>query len=111
MIGLITASRIIRERDLEWERKRQLELEEQQRRAELARLQQIERKRRDQLDSMVDRWIHSINLKQFLDECEKAISRETPSEAAHANWFAWARAYADEINPLTGGSWRKVAQA
>lgn len=41
MIGLITASRIIRERDLQRERERQRVLEEQERRTELARLQQI----------------------------------------------------------------------
>src|SRR5437773_1484076 len=110
---MITASSIIRERDLQRERERQRVLEEQQRRAELARLQQIENERRHQLDSMVSLWIHSLNVRRFIDECEKAMSAETPASSAGAQgeWLAWARAYADEINPLTGGSWRKVAQA
>jgi hypothetical protein len=104
MIGLITASRIIRERDLEWERKRQLELEEQQRRAELARLQQIEQGRRGQLDKLVDAWIRSLNIRQFLAHYENTLSKQgsTASENLEARWLSWARSYADELDPMTG---------
>lgn len=113
MIGLITASRIIRERDLEWERKRQLELEEQQQRAELARLQRIENERREKLNKMLSLWTHSMKLSQFLDECERILSTETaiPPEIDKARWLSWARAYANEINPLTNGSLQAMAQS
>src|SRR5581483_2064158 len=105
MVGLITASKIIHERDLEWERKRQRELEEQQRRAELARLQQIERARREQLNRLVDSWKRSLNLRQFLAECKKALTdgEGLQPQSSQARWLEWATAYADNLNPLTNG--------
>ena len=103
MVGLITASKIIRERDLEWERKRQRELEEQQRRAELARLQQIENERRRKLNLMVGSWIQSTNIRRFLVECEKILSNvgSIQSDTVESRWLAWARSYAEEIDPLS----------
>lgn len=105
MIGLITASRIIRERDLQRERERQRVLEEQQRRAELAHLQQIENERRKQLDRTVDSWIQSMNIRQFLVECEKTLSNGRPiqPESVESRWLAWARSYANQIDPFCEG--------
>ena len=108
MIGLITASRIIRERDLERQRKRQLELEEQQRREQLARLQQIEQNHRKQLNTLLEGWIRSNNLRQFLAECNESLaaSGELSSESPEVLWLEWARSYADKLNPFANGGLR-----
>ncbi len=101
IIGLMTASRIIRERDLQRERERQRVLEEQERRAELARLQQIENKRRAQLDTLVDSWIRTANLRSFLSKCEETLSKPTGSlSRSEAAWLLWAQNYADKLDPF-----------
>jgi hypothetical protein len=110
MVGLITASRIVRERGLEREREAIRQLEEERRREEMRRLQQIEDEHREELDTMADLWIKSVNLNQFLLECEKTLSTEAAilPEGIEARWLTWARACADELNPFTSGHLKAV---
>ena len=112
MVGLITASKILRERDLERERKELLRLEQERQYEEMERLQQIEDQHREELDTMSDLWIKSVNLRQFLLECEKTLTTEAPilPEGNEARWLAWARAYANEINPLTSGRLQQMTR-
>jgi hypothetical protein len=112
MVGLITASKILRERDLEREREELLRLEQERQYEEMERLQQIEDQHREELDTMADLWIKSVNLRQFLLECEKTLTTEAPilPEGNEARWLAWARAYADEINPLTSGRLQRMTR-
>jgi hypothetical protein len=112
MVGLITASKILRERDLERERQELLRLEQERQYEEMERTQQIEDQHREELDTMADLWIKSVNLRQFLLECEKTLTTEAPilPEGNEARWLAWARAYVDEINPLTSGRLQQMTR-
>lgn len=52
----------------------------------------------------------SRQLRRFLDRFEKALLAQGPltADSAEARWLAWARTYANEINPFTSGSIKQI---
>jgi GTP1/Obg family GTP-binding protein len=113
MVGLITASRIIRERDLEREREALRRLEEERQREEMRRLKQIEDQHRQELNAMAESWRQSGNLRQFILESVKTLAseKELSSDSAETQWLTWACAYADVVDPLKNGELQRVVRS
>jgi hypothetical protein len=83
----------------EWEKQRQ-------RRAELARLRQIELERRDDLEKQATNWVKSQQLREYIQAVEMAAATKGISGLSHegfAFWMRWANAHADRLDPLTHG--------
>lgn len=81
-----------------WERERQ---EEEHRRWE----EQERRRKEEEKIKRLEKWVPDCNqshkIRQFLSEVEKAATEnETQKTANLAEWIAWARAYADSIDPI-----------
>jgi hypothetical protein len=111
MVGMITAAEIIRIKNLQYEQERQRRLEAERQREEVERQRRLEAECRHELDAMVALWMKSFNLRQFVVECEKALSPDAkqPSDGSEVAWLAWAYSYADQIDPLKNGQFQKVA--
>ena len=87
------------EEEREWENQRQ-------RRAELARLRQIELERRDDLEKQATNWVKSQQLREYIQAVEMAAATKGISGLSHggfAFWMHWANAHADRLDPLTHG--------
>jgi hypothetical protein len=110
MVGLITASEIIHARDLEHEREERRRWEAERQRQEMERQRRLEEERHQELETMAALWVRSSNLRQFLLECEKALSIDgkLPPDGGEARWLRWAIAYANSIDPLKGQQLYKV---
>jgi hypothetical protein len=83
----------------EWEKQRQ-------RRAELARLRQIELERRDDLEKQATNWVKSQQLREYIQAVEMAAATKGISGLSHEGfsfWMRWANAHADRLDPLTHG--------
>ncbi len=53
-------------------------------------------------------WTQSRNLRHFLRACERSLQANPPPDGAETSWLAWARSYADAIDPFTNGNLQKV---
>jgi hypothetical protein len=90
----------------EEERRREQEAYEaaERRRLELERQRQEEEARRQNLHAQADRWASSQRLRRYLDAFERAATERGDQRAPSAQrqqWLAWARRYADQLDPLT----------
>jgi hypothetical protein len=74
IVGLITASEIIRAQDLAREREGQKRIEEQRRLDLIEKQRQAEEARRRQLDSMATHWNNSQSLVAFIRDCERQLA-------------------------------------
>jgi len=109
VVGIFLTAEKLRLREVERRDAEQLRLEAVQRHQEMERERQFEDERRSHLDYMVTSWIRSQNLRQFLHECEKALPVQANTvDRAGESWLAWARAYADALNPIKNGSMREM---
>lgn len=83
----------------EWEKERQ-------RRAERARLGQIELERREDLEKQAANWVKSQQLRDYIQAIEMAAAKQGIAGRAkdsYAFWMRWANAHADRLDPLTRG--------
>ncbi|MEQ8939118.1 MAG: hypothetical protein RLT30_10520 [Gammaproteobacteria bacterium] len=100
-LGLIEASRAIKEKRLERE-KREKEWEEKQRiYEEQRRLAEIEEYRRKKLMEEINFFKLSINIKQYILHIEKDLS-STPENAYVSvdAWLTWVKNYLGKIDPI-----------
>jgi DNA repair exonuclease SbcCD ATPase subunit len=73
---------------------------------ELKRWEEEERRRKEEekikhLEKLLANWNHSQKIRQFLTEVERAvIENEYKTTANLTAWIAWARDYADSIDPI-----------
>ncbi len=88
---------------------------ERARRAEEARLQQLEARRRAReqewlhyeerlkadLDEMVSRWEHARRIRAFLDAAAPAIIACAEDRVAAQAWLVWARNHASRVDPVS----------
>jgi hypothetical protein len=99
--GLGTAAEGVKAHRLELER---WEHERQER--ELKRWEEEERRRKEEekikhLEKLLANWNQSQKIRQFLTEVERAaMLNEDKNTANLTDWIAWARDYADSIDPI-----------
>lgn len=108
--GMFAAAERIRLKEIERNEEQERWAEAERRRAEGERQQSIEGERRNQLDAVAASWKKSRELREFLREIEKSISSstQTPETKPRDDWLAWARDYADELDPFKNGVLRNV---
>jgi hypothetical protein len=57
-------------------------------------------------------WRHGSkvrNVKQFLRECEESLPMQADTiDRAGQRWLAWARGYADRLDPFKNGNFREM---
>ena len=99
--GLAAAAEGVKAHRLElqrWERERQ---EEQRRRYEEEERRRKEEEKIKDLKNWVTNWNQSRRIREFLSEVEKAAA-ENPAKNTDnlSGWLAWARTYADSIDPI-----------
>ncbi len=87
------------------------EAEREQRRAEQARrehelrqLYEQELNRRRSLEQQADRWEKAAQLRAFITACEARLKHHGTDDqnASAKRWLEWARASAEELDPLNG---------
>lgn len=84
------------------EEKRQKE-EAERKRQETIRRREEEIKRREKLESDVNQWRKSENIRQYLDAYEAKLVKskgKVVSGSEEDEWLQWARQYADSLDPL-----------
>lgn len=64
------------------------------------RLRQDRERRIKKLDSDVDAWEKAHRIRAFLEAFEEAKKFKGETDDTTRDWIAWARGYADEIDPL-----------
>jgi hypothetical protein len=99
MIGFIVTAEALRARRLRWE-------EEARQRREAERRYHIEEKRRGTLNKHVESWHHCRLLREYLQACEQSIATGKDAlepSSGGVRWLAWARGYADRLDPLKNG--------
>jgi hypothetical protein len=64
------------------------------------RLRQDRERRIEKLDRDVDAWEKALRIRDFLDAFEEAKKLKGETDDTTRDWIAWARGYADEIDPL-----------
>jgi hypothetical protein len=77
-----------RKRNLEWRQKHE------------------EDERRKLLEQAGEQWERAHRVRAFVNACEVEIQKQAgsvPPESRAAQWLAWAREYADQIDPLSHG--------
>lgn len=94
--GLRIAAEREKERRAENERRRIAWQEEERRRAEIRRLEDIEKRKADKLLKDVDGWATARRIRAYITELE---SKHSDVEGV-PEWIEWARAYADKIDPI-----------
>lgn len=100
MIGFIVTAEALRARRLRWE-------EEARQRREAERRYYIEEKRRATLNKHVESWRHCRLLREYLQACEQSITagEDAPEPSSGGvRWLAWARNYADRLDPFKNGN-------
>lgn len=78
--------------------------EAERRRYELEQRRREEEARRRELDSQVERWVRSQNLRAFLDAAERTAVQRGQSPASDGQlkrWLDWGRGYAEQLDPLS----------
>ena len=82
--------------------KRKKEAEER-RRQELIRRREEEKRKREQLESDVDGWSKSEQMRDYLEAYEARLIKEKGAVvpgSPEADWLEWAREYAADLDPL-----------
>jgi hypothetical protein len=109
VVGLTIAAEGLRARTLYWQRwheqqeeaRRQHELAEQRRKAEEERIRVFDRQ--------VDGWLRAQQVRAFVEEAERRVTEVRGVVVVGSelgDWLAWARRYADRIDPFTPESRR-----
>jgi len=83
-----------------------LEAEEQRKQNLEWRRKHEEDERRKLLEQAGEQWQRAHRVREFIRACESEIQKQAgnvPPESRAAQWLAWAREYADQIDPLTHG--------
>jgi hypothetical protein len=107
--GLFAAAEQLRLREIERKEEEARRAEAARKRAELEHQLRIQEERGKQLDSLVDSWIRSKNLRQVLKECEDTLRVQNESRIpSDEYWLRWARAYADHIDPIKNGWLKRI---
>lgn len=110
LINLVTIADLKRQRKLENEERERRRQDERKTREELERLCQEEQKRLQDLENQALRWTKASQLRAYVIEVEKNVSRsDLPTERMErlASWLQWAREHADRIDPLVGDVWQE----
>jgi hypothetical protein len=106
MVKLVALA-VERKEQKEEERQRQLrEAAEQQRRWEEEARRQKEEKRRKCLLDQIESWRRAKGIREFVSLVEtklRAAEFREEQEGRIAKWISWARAAADELDPLQSG--------
>jgi hypothetical protein len=112
VVAMITAAGIKRAQSLQYEQERQRRLEAQRQREEIERQRQLEAERRKELEAMAASWRTSLDLRLFLEECERSlsVSGNLPADGVQPRWLRWAMAHADRLDPLKSGQLYQVIQ-
>lgn len=77
--------------------------EEERRRQEIIRRREEERQKREQLEANANKWRKSQDIHEFLNAYEARLIKEKGEilpDSSEAVWLAWARKYAESIDPL-----------
>lgn len=104
--GIVTVAEALRIRRVEKEEEERLRLEARRRWEEQERLRKREEDRRKALDLQADLWTKSRNLREFIAACERHLQASAGSvvpDGPEARWLAWAKRYADQLDPLRNG--------
>ena len=115
--SLLLSAAVIKRRRREAEERRIREEQERIRREEEERRRLEEARRRHALENAAFGWAHAARVRQFLDAVEEAVAADAnmtaESETAFKTWLAWARRYADAVDPLfpTAGVADRLAAA
>ena len=112
IVGIISAADVIRARKAEREEQRSRWAEEELRRQQSARRQQIERDLGTELEAQCKLWMKSRKLKQFLRVCENSLLKQERLSTANneSRWLLWARSYADSIDPFLSEGLNRLIQ-
>ena len=82
---------------------------EQERARLLAQQQKEEEAARQRLlEQLAEKWQVSERIRAFVAESEKKLSPSTAENPGVTRWSAWARAYADSIDPIQSGLLRRL---
>lgn len=104
MRSLLLSVTVIKRRRREEEERRIRAEQERIRSEEEERRRLEEARRRHALENAAFGWAHAMRVHQFLDAVEETVATGTNmtagSEAAFKTWLAWARRYADAVDPL-----------
>jgi hypothetical protein len=101
IVGLIKAAFDQRQRKREAEELERKRQERAARREALRRRRQEEEKAVAQLEADASAWVRARDVRAYLDQLAKSKSPKFSSADEQANWVAWARRYADWLDPLT----------
>ena len=104
--SVIKIADLSRTRRIEMKKQEDAWEKQRQRRAELARLQQVELERREDLEKQAENWVKSQQLREYMRAVETAASKQGISENSHegfAIWIRWAKVHADRLDPLSHG--------
>ncbi len=102
--SLLLSAAVIKRRRREAEERGIREEQERIRREEEERRRLAEARRRHALENAAFGWGHAMRLRRFLEAAEEVVAADTDmtteSEDAFRTWLAWARRYADAVDPL-----------
>ena len=81
--------------------------EEQRQREAAAQREALEQNRRKNLVEQSQQWVRSINLRSFIDVCEKQMLSNNAGQLSPDSWevvwLAWARQHVVRLDPLQNG--------
>lgn len=103
VLGVVVVADAKRARRLEEERRARERLDAERRRIDAERRHREEMERRQALERQVESWTKARQVREFIDEVERrAKTKGKPTEPGTelGEWIAWARRYADRLDPL-----------
>jgi hypothetical protein len=87
----------------EWREQRRGFEEQARIQLEQQRERERESQRRLELEKHAERWQLSERFRAFIAAAESQLSQAAAADVATAQWLNWARAHADQIDPLRNG--------
>jgi hypothetical protein len=105
IIGLIQLSVRAHAEQLERERWQREREEQERRRREEERNRQLEEARRAALDTQVDAWRKSRQIRAYIEAVHREVADKhgpISPESDLGRWFAWVSRYVDSLDPLCG---------
>jgi hypothetical protein len=109
--GCIVCARGLHAQHQVWAEERRRAEEESKRRQELERRQAEETARRGRLREAATDWRQVEAIRQFLAACEGRFGEGREPSEAERRWLAWARAVADQLDPLKSDYLPRAVQA
>jgi len=103
IIGVIRAAVELKQRQLEWQKRTQEQIELGNAKFEKMRQIEEEKRRIEQLDKQIDAWNKSERIRQFIEVVKKLTIEKKGSILPGSDidkWILWATAVADSVDPL-----------